>query len=57
MIAYASPPGFLITKYQGRGLGKALIQFVEQQALKKEYDQIWLYANEVMQDNISFISA
>jgi ribosomal protein S18 acetylase RimI-like enzyme len=39
---------------QGRGLGRALLQFVEQCALEQQLPEIRLYTNELMTENLSF---
>lgn len=41
-------------RFQGKGLGSALMAFVEQQARKEQLDEIRLYTNEVMTENIAF---
>jgi N-acetylglutamate synthase-like GNAT family acetyltransferase len=39
---------------QGRGLGHMLMAFVEQQARKEQLDEIYLYTNELMTENLFF---
>ncbi len=40
--------------FQGQGLGKMLMAFVEQQARKEQVKEIRLYTNEVMTENLLF---
>lgn len=40
--------------FQGRGLGRILMAFVEQQARKEQLDEIYLYTNELMTENLFF---
>ena len=59
LIAYPKDTGLLIDTVavapdlRGQGTGKALIQFAENLAQKAAHDRIWLYANEVMRENIA----
>ena len=39
-------------EYQGRGYGKQLLAFAEQETLGRGFDRITLYTNEVMTENI-----
>lgn len=39
---------------QGRGLGRRLMTFVEQQARSMQLDKLCLYTNELMTENLSF---
>jgi ribosomal protein S18 acetylase RimI-like enzyme len=39
--------------HQGRGLGKVLLAFAEEEALRRGFDSIYLYAQEVMTENLS----
>jgi len=39
---------------QGQGLGRTLMAFVEQQARKEQLDEIRLYTNELMTENLLF---
>ena len=39
---------------QGPGLGRTLMAFVEQQARKEQLDEIRLYTNELMTENLLF---
>ena len=41
-------------RFQGQGLGRMLMAFVEQQARKEQLDEIHLYTNEVMTENLLF---
>lgn len=41
-------------KFQGRGIGHALMQFVEQQAIAGHYREIRLYTHERMTENIAY---
>jgi ribosomal protein S18 acetylase RimI-like enzyme len=41
-------------RFQGRGLGRMLMAFVEQQARKEQLEGIRLYTNEVMTENLLF---
>lgn len=41
-------------RFQGQGLGRALIAFVEQQAQKEQLEEITLYTNELMTENLLF---
>lgn len=38
--------------HQQRGYGRSLMQFAEQEALRKRYTQVQLYTNEHMESNI-----
>jgi ribosomal protein S18 acetylase RimI-like enzyme len=38
--------------HQQRGYGRSLMQFVEQEALRKHYARVQLYTNEHMESNI-----
>jgi ribosomal protein S18 acetylase RimI-like enzyme len=42
---------------QGMGYGKALVQYVEQQAMQSGYSSIELYTNTKMTENLSFYPA
>ena len=41
-------------RFQGQGLGQKLMAFVEQQAQKEQLQEISLYTNEVMSENLRF---
>ena len=41
-------------RFQGQGLGRTLMAFVEQQARKEQLDEIHLYTNELMTENLLF---
>lgn len=41
-------------RFQGQGLGRTLMAFVEQQARKEHLDEIRLYTNELMTENLLF---
>ena len=41
-------------RFQGQGLGRTLMSFVEQQARKEQLDEIRLYTNELMTENLLF---
>lgn len=41
-------------RFQGQGLGRTLMAFVEQQARKEQLDEIRLYTNELMTKNLLF---
>jgi ribosomal protein S18 acetylase RimI-like enzyme len=41
-------------RFQGQGLGHRLMAFVEQQARAAQLDEITLYTNEVMTENLLF---
>ncbi|HEX4204174.1 MAG TPA: GNAT family N-acetyltransferase [Ktedonobacteraceae bacterium] len=41
-------------RFQGQGLGQVLMAFVEQQGRKEQLDEICLYTNEVMTENLRF---
>lgn len=41
-------------RFQGQELGRTLMAFVEQQARKEQLDEIRLYTNEVMTENLLF---
>ncbi len=40
-------------EHQGKGLGKVLLAFAEEEAVRQGYDSIYLYAQEVMTENIA----
>ncbi len=40
-------------EHQGKGLGRALLAFAEEEALRQGFDSIHLYAQEVMVENIA----
>jgi ribosomal protein S18 acetylase RimI-like enzyme len=54
--------GFLIDNvavdpsYRGRGLGKALLEFAEAEALRAGFDSIYLYTHEKMTENLALYS-
>ncbi|RPI30059.1 MAG: N-acetyltransferase [Chloroflexota bacterium] len=54
--------GFLIDNvaidpaYQGKGLGKALLEFAEDEARRAGFDSIYLYTHEMMTENQSLYS-
>ncbi|MBF0527981.1 MAG: GNAT family N-acetyltransferase [Deltaproteobacteria bacterium] len=39
-------------EYQGKGVGKILIEFAEQEARRQGYTSIYLYTNEKMTENL-----
>jgi len=41
-------------RFQGLGLGRTLMAYVEQQARKEQLDEIRLYTNEAMTENLRF---
>ncbi len=41
-------------RFQGQGLGRTLMTFAEQQARKEHLDEIRLYTNEMMTENLLF---
>lgn len=41
-------------RFQGQGLGSVLMTFVEQQARTKQLEEIRLYTNELMTENLHF---
>ncbi len=41
-------------RFQGQGLGQALMAFVEQHARKEQLNEIRLYTNELMTENLRF---
>ncbi len=41
-------------RFQGQGLGQGLMTFVEQQARKEHLNEIRLYTNELMTENLRF---
>ena len=41
-------------RFQRQGLGRTLMAFVEQQTRKEQLDEIRLYTNEVMTENLHF---
>ena len=41
-------------RFQGQGLGRTLMAFVEQQARKEQLDEIRLYTNELKTENLLF---
>ena len=41
-------------RLQGQGLGRVLMAFVEQQARRHQLDEIRLYTNELMTENLHF---
>ncbi len=41
-------------RFQGQGLGRVLMAFVEQQARKEQLHEICLYTNELMTENLYF---
>lgn len=43
-------------RHQGFGYGKALIRFAEEAALAAGYDELVLYTNEVMEENLRLYS-
>jgi ribosomal protein S18 acetylase RimI-like enzyme len=38
----------------GRGIGKSLIRFCEDEARRRDFDAVHLYTNEKMTENLSF---
>ena len=44
----------VVPRFQGQGLGKMLMAFVEQQAREVHLREISLYTNEVMTENLAF---
>ena len=60
LVQYETQQGFYIDTVavhphlQGNGVGKALLQFAEQEALKRGYDSIYLCTNVKMTENQIF---
>ncbi len=60
LVQYETNQGFYIDTVavhphlQGTGVGKALLQFAEQEALKRGYDSIYLCTNAKMTENQVF---
>jgi ribosomal protein S18 acetylase RimI-like enzyme len=46
----------ILPEYQGKGLGKKLIEFAESEAAQQGYSEIYLYTNERMTENINIYS-
>ena len=40
-------------EHQGKGLGRVLLAFAEEEAVRQGFDSIYLYAQEVMTENIA----
>ena len=40
-------------EFQGKGLGKVLIEFAEEEAKKQGYSEIYLYTHELMTENLN----
>jgi ribosomal protein S18 acetylase RimI-like enzyme len=38
--------------FQGRGIGKALVTFAEEEAVRRDYDEIRLYTHQTMVENV-----
>jgi len=43
----------VLPSYKGQGIGKQLIQYVEDQAIAKGVDRVELYTNEMMHENLA----
>ena len=62
LVQYETQQGFyidtvaVIPHLQGTGVGKALLQFAEQEALQRGYDSIYLCTNVKMTENQIFYS-
>ena len=60
LVQYETEQGFYIDTFavdphlQGTGIGKALLQFAEQEALRRGYDSIYLCTNVKMTENQIF---
>jgi GNAT superfamily N-acetyltransferase len=60
LVQYETEAGFYIDTVaveppqQGKGVGKALLQFAEQEALRRGYDSIYLCTNARMTENQIF---
>ncbi|MGA7194906.1 MAG: GNAT family N-acetyltransferase [Anaerolineales bacterium] len=60
LVQYETQQGFYIDTvavdphHQGTGIGKALLQFAEQEALRRGYDSIYLCTNAKMTENQIF---
>jgi GNAT superfamily N-acetyltransferase len=60
LVQYETQQGFYIdtvavnSHLQGTGVGKALLQFAEQEALRRDYDSIYLCTNVKMTENQIF---
>jgi GNAT superfamily N-acetyltransferase len=60
LVQYETEKGFYIDTvavdpdHQGTGVGKALLQFAEQEALRRGYDSIYLCTNAKMTENQLF---
>lgn len=54
-----APEGFLLDNvavspaHQGKGLGRCLLDYAEAEALRRGYDSIYLYAQEIMTENVA----
>lgn len=57
IIQYENGGGFyidtvaVVPHYQGTGVGKALLQFAEQEAIQRGFDSVWLVTNAKMTEN------
>ena len=60
LVQYETQQGFYVDtiavepRLQGTGVGKALLQFAEQEALRRGYDSIYLCTNAKMTENQVF---
>ena len=60
LVQYETTQGFyidtvaVVPHLQGTGIGKALLQFAEQEALRRGYDSIYLCTNAKMTENQIF---
>ena len=60
LVQYETESGFYIDtvavdpKVQGIGAGKALLQFAEREAVRRDYNSIYLCTNEKMLENQAF---
>ena len=60
LVQYETEEGFYIDtvavdpRHQGTGVGRALLQFAEQEALRRGYDSIYLCTNAKMTENQVF---
>ncbi len=59
IVLREAPPGLLVdsvavrTTAQGRGLGRALLAFAEEEARRRGRPVLWLYTNERMAANVT----
>jgi GNAT superfamily N-acetyltransferase len=59
IVVGPSDEGFLLDnvavapEHQGKGLGRVLLAYAEEEALRQGFDSIYLYAQEVMTENLA----